>query len=223
MPYRFSSSWGAAARADRPEFQCDLKCEQCPAMTRKGVRCANRTCFGVPLCWRHTRRDLRLRIDQSTIPHAGRGVFAHAGDNVGGGYVFFPGDVIIERYVGEVINRATVDNRYGAGGLAAYGLQLDSSSSEYSDDDDDDDDNDDAYSLYVDAACRRGLASMVNAPRSGKSRDANAQFVTDAADPTKISLVATKRIRHNAEITVHYGNDYDWKALNKHSTRYRRA
>jgi len=49
--------------------------QRCTANTRAGAQCAQRTAVA-HLCWNHLRRDLGLRVRQSTVPSAGKGLFA---------------------------------------------------------------------------------------------------------------------------------------------------
>ena len=49
--------------------------QRCSANTRAGAQCAQRTAIA-HLCWNHLRRDMGLRVQKSTVPGAGRGLFA---------------------------------------------------------------------------------------------------------------------------------------------------
>jgi len=47
---------------------------QCKARTKQGTRCKRRTRKG-DYCWTHMENNLNVRVNSSTIPHAGFGVF----------------------------------------------------------------------------------------------------------------------------------------------------
>ena len=49
--------------------------QRCSASTNAGAQCAQRTAVA-HLCWNHLRRDLGLRVQKSTVPSAGKGLFA---------------------------------------------------------------------------------------------------------------------------------------------------
>jgi len=51
-------------------------CDQCAALTTRGERCKNRTCVVGPYCWLHTKVDKGFIVKASTIPNAGKGLFA---------------------------------------------------------------------------------------------------------------------------------------------------
>ena len=62
MPYRF----------DGGGHTCELETRRC---AHPGG-CARQVTLGLPLCWQHTRLALGLRVAESTIPNAGKGLFA---------------------------------------------------------------------------------------------------------------------------------------------------
>ena len=134
MPYcfRFQPPVPQAA------FRCTLQCSQCTALTARGTQCARRTCIGVSLCWSHLIRDRKLRILPSTLPGAGKGLFAHAPDQE---IVFRRGDRIVD-YGGEVLTVAQLAERYGQWtGPYAFGA---------------------TRTIIQDAACVRSVGSIVN-------------------------------------------------------------
>ena len=49
--------------------------QRCSADNNAGGQCGQRTAVA-HLCWNHLRRDVGLRVQQSTVPGAGRGLFA---------------------------------------------------------------------------------------------------------------------------------------------------
>ena len=59
---------------------------------------------------------------------------------------------------------------------------------------------------HLDAGCKRGLMSLANGSRGMSG--ANARFVDNIRPDKTIAVKATKNIRHNKEIVVHYGKIY---------------
>lgn len=123
-----------------------------------------------------------MRVAESNIPNAGKGLFAHdpsAGENRP---VFRKGDVIV-RYTGENVSSRTINNRYPGDITGAYAIA-------------------DAGEAGVDAACKRGIAALANA---GTQKNANAQYAwIDGA----YYIESTRNIRHGQEILVDYGSNY---------------
>ena len=70
---------------DRPAPRTDgtivMPSQRCTANTNAGRQCGQRTAMG-HVCWAHLRRDFGLRVQKSTIPGAGRGLFAYARDGL---------------------------------------------------------------------------------------------------------------------------------------------
>ena len=57
-------------------FRCRLDCDQCTHIKDNGQQCRNRVCFGIPVCWVHSIQVHGVTIRPSTIPGAGKGLFA---------------------------------------------------------------------------------------------------------------------------------------------------
>src|SRR6478609_1276980 len=51
-------------------------CVRCSAKTKSKKRCTRRTCVTAGKCWQHTAAEDGLRVKPSTIPGAGKGLFA---------------------------------------------------------------------------------------------------------------------------------------------------
>jgi hypothetical protein len=134
------------------------------------------------MCWQHLIKSQHLRIKESTIPGANKGLFVMSRDHGQNEIVFRRGEPIID-YGGERVTHDTLQHRYGDY-TAPYGL---------------------AEGRAVDdGACVRGTGTLANAGR-GNVTNAKFQFLR----PTKkFRIVATKNIRNNSEILVNYGRDY---------------
>ena len=170
-------------------FQCNLNCSQCIANTATGARCKRRVCIGTPYCFSHISPALQLKIAPSTIPQAGKGVFAFNKNKGANAVIFEPRDIICV-YGGEFISKNELDNRYGDY-TAPYGIEVN-------------------HNLMQDGACTRSAGSLFN--HKNRRTDNNAEFYTSTQNPglhpRQIKIRATKRIRNNQEIFIHYGNQY---------------
>ena len=179
-------------------FQCVLNCSQCTGTTVAGTRCKRRVCLATPFCFSHISSALQLKVAPSTIPNAGKGVFAF-NKTKGANEIIFRRNDIICVYGGEFISRAELDERYGDY-TAPYGIEVN-------------------HNLLQDGACTRSIGTLVN--HKNRRADNNAEFYVSTRNPgphpRQIKLRATKPIRNNQEIFVHYGNNY---IMNEENTNY---
>ncbi len=166
-------------------FTCKLLSVQCGGTTKQGRRCKRKVVSSLPLCWNHLESMKNLKIKDSTIPNAGKGLFAFDRKKKANDIIFKPRDLVIE-YTGEIIDDDEIQDRYGDK-TAVYGLKM-------SDD------------CMVDAACERSAGALAN---HKQQRYANAELTTRTINGIiKPFLVAIKRIRNGQEVTVNYGRDY---------------
>ena len=181
-------------------FEANVQCMQCKGKSKNGNRCKRRVCIGTPFCWQHLASEKKLKIKESNIPNAGKGLFAWNPKNPND--VIFkraratrfqntPGQKIIE-YAGELIDEEELNERY-SNQTAPYGIEI----------------NNDRYE---DAALIRGIGAIAN-----HSRRNNARFDVSR---NRIILRATKNIKHNEEILVNYGRNYRFDEDNFHETKY---
>ena len=190
MPKRFRIT-----QSDNTVFTCSMTCATCSQQTRNGQACRKRACHGMPVCWMHARTIYNISAKQSTIPNAGKGLFAHK-PSVGtaaGTPVFNAGDWICP-YGGEAKTAAQLDDRYGVDGEAPYALCN--------------------GPVCTDAACVRGWGSFANHARRPTVRRPNAEFVLRDHN---FWLRALRPIRHDSEIFTDYGQVYGFDAI--HATR----
>lgn len=169
-------------------FHCKLDSEQCEADSKSGRPCRNRVVIGLPYCHVHTKQLLKLKIQDSDIHGAGKGIFAYSGTQAG--RVFSRNQVICD-YEGEVLTLQEVSDRYGDTDetVAPYTIQL-------------------SPHRALDAACRRGIAGVIN-----HSDDPNVKFYRYR---DRIRVKALKNINHGTELKVNYGPDYEIQ--DNHST-----
>ena len=197
----------------RLRFRCNLQCERCEARNAStGQRCSRKVCTGLsePLnfCFQHRQRaqitrkqkqdgenpkyyGLGVKVEASTIAGAGQGVFATQD---------FKKNKKINIYVGENLDQDVLDARYGEGSTASPYAMKGAGDVE-----------------YIDAACRRGLASLINATK-GTNKKANVRFGVDSKN--NVAVYTKRRIKKGDELLISYGSQY-WKNMdrNQHSTK----
>lgn len=179
-------------------FEAMLESERCVAHNLNGQRCSRNVCIGINLCWSHLLKYKHLKIKTSTIPNAGKGLFAEDKSLAPDAVVFSEGDLIAD-YIGERIDRDTLIQRY-AKHTAPYAFYL-------------------KNNVYIDSALERGFASLANAAPT--QRQKNARFVPNMREnPQRIQLKATKSIRNGDEILAGYGTSY--KFDEEYKTKYMR-
>lgn len=180
-------------------FACRLQCGRCEGTKKNGQRCTLTSCIGTPYCWIHLLSEKKLRIKESIIQEANKGLFAMDKQAGANDILFRVGDTIIE-YGGEVVSRDEIDERY-EDFTSPYGL---------------------AEGRYgEDGACRRGVGTIAN---HGGSRRSNARYVLSRGANRKFKLVATKNIRNGSEVLTNYGDDYVLREQNvRHKTSYKKT
>jgi len=165
-----------------PTFACALQSERCHSQTKAGSRCSRKCVIGTPYCWSHLLSNHHLRLLPSTLPDAGKGVFVLNKQRPTGEIIIRNGDVVCP-YGGELINETTLNHRYGDK-TAPYAIQL-------------------SHHRYRDAACARGIGSMIN----HDSRRANVTFAVNQRTKT-VSIKAKRHLRNGEELFASYGRDY---------------
>lgn len=143
-------------------------------------------CLGVPFCSVHNAVKYGVRIKQSTIPNAGKGLFATRD---------VCKDSWICPYVGEVLSMRRFNKRYPGSMTAPYAILLPGPGGG-----------------AVDAACTRGIASLANARFKKDGTVAslalhNCKFSHRSVGDgiPGIWLKATKQIRNGEEMFAYYG------------------
>lgn len=198
MPKKFTFK---GPEGSQISFTCPLQCSACQAMNTKGGQpCKNRTCIGVPYCWMHLLKLHHLRIKQSSVHNAGKGLFAiRRGDvDVQGNRVpiFKKGDTII-KYGGEPVTAQQLQARYG-NFTAPYGLSV-------------------TKNVFENGACVRGVGTLAN--HAVKSlANAKYSYATINRRPAYAVIKALKNIYDGDEILVHYGAEYQLNENTKHHT-----
>jgi len=142
--------------------------------------CPNITSLTLPYCQQHWRELYGVKITNSTIAGAGKGLFATKR--------FKKQDFICD-YYGQHIDEAELVKRYGEA-TAPYAIELDNNK-------------------YVDGALSRGIANYANhKPKKDCNARLERVFDDNFVIPISVRLVAIKTINENDEIFVYYGNTY---------------
>lgn len=202
-PTTYSKRWHFEYGADTDPvdttFECDLKCIQCEAMVGNR-KCSRKTCYTLPYCWQHLKSVAKLRIGRTTLVNPANnrrfdflGLFACDTKKRKGARVFRVNDIITP-YIGEVINKDTLDWRYpGDDEVAPYT-------------------EDTAGDNFVDGACMRGVATLANDARPGSRCSRGQNCATNAllasAPGQYPVLKALVDIGNGQEIFTEYGDAY---------------
>ena len=195
MPYIFEFKIN-----HRIVFRAPLITKRCICDSSTGQRCNNKTVIGSPYCWIHLMNIKHLRIKESNIRNAGKGLFVMDRTAEDNAIIFHRGETIIF-YHGEIINRDELERRY-RNKTAPYGIQI-------------------YQNRFEDAALERGPGSLLNHTTED---NANCEFSISRNNKRNpnlnhlIYLKATKNIRNGQELLVSYGSDY---RFNERGVEYR--
>ena len=188
-------------------FQSPLTTERCICISNNGNRCTKNTVIGAPYCWIHLLYQKHLRIKDSNIHNAGKGLFVIDKRRANNAIIFREGQTII-RYHGEIINENELIRRYGQF-TAPYGIRIREN-----------------QNRYEDGAIERGVGSLIN--HSANERIINCRFgvSTNNKNPELNDLIivkAIKNIRNGQELYVNYGDEYNFNEDEvSYDTKYRR-
>lgn len=162
-------------------YRAKLESLQCTEHTKAGHRCKRRTVIGSPYCSSHLTSIHYLKIKPSTIPGAGKGLFAWNPRDSNSNEVLFSRDELICRYQGELISKTELIERY-EDKTPPYVVGVSANS-------------------FEDGAIRRGIGSLANTLPGHNN-------ATISIYRGHASLKATKAIRHGDEILLSYGRQY---------------
>jgi len=195
MPYKFSYK-EKQADGNEPEecFTCNLQKERCIGLNRNGQRCKRETCIGTNYCFQHLESIKHLKIRPSTIPNAGKGLYAWDLKQPQNAIIFRRGEKIID-YRGErITDDDELEERYGEN-TAPYSCRVNKN-------------------LVIDSACKRGVASMANSSR-GTQLHNNATLRSSNVRGGGAYVQCTTNIRNRQEILVSYANQIQHKILSE--------
>jgi hypothetical protein len=158
------------------------ECANCQATNKTNhLRCKNRTCTTGKFCWIHLQKILKLRVKTSTIPNAGKGLFASTGKNTNG--VVFKKNQIIAPYTGREYTKADFETQFPGDQLKPYALLV-------------------GRNKYVDAFSTQSSVARYANDCKGSRKRCNAKL-TEAGN-----LKAKFNIKEGQEILASYGSDY---------------
>jgi SET domain-containing protein len=168
---------------------------QCVELKADGSRCKNKICIGCPFCYVHLLYNRHLRIKQSTLPRAGKGLFA-LNPKLPADAVIFQREQTVVSYFGEILDIDEKEQRYETK-TAPYSVG-------YSNDE------------VVDSALVRGVASNANTNVGNQ----NTYISIDRHNHT-VNIKASKPIKNGQEIFIPYGKNYKLNERGvQHSTKY---
>jgi hypothetical protein len=163
-------------------FRKRLYSGRCQGITKTGQRCKRNCIIGFEYCPIHLQTVEHLKIKDSNLPNAGKGLFVS--DNTKGPHeVVFRKNDTIAPYNGEVITQHVLNERYGIH-TAPYAVRI-------------------TNNAVIDSAAKRGVGSLANTyPGHNNS---NLKTVRLSHTNPSAKLAATKPIRNNQEIYLSYG------------------
>ena len=168
---------------DETQFEGQLLTSRCSANTKTGTRCKRNCIIGYEMCYSHLASEQNLKIKDSTIPQAEKGLFAFD-RRKGPNETIFKKDQTITKYNGETITQVEKQNRYG-NKTAPYAVQV--------------------GRRIIDSALERGVGSLANT----RPAHNNATFsVSTRNNIPSAKIKATKPIKNNQEIFLSYGPAY---------------
>jgi len=168
-------------------FHHFLLCEQCVGTVKNGNRCKRKVAIGLDLCFNHLESVKHLKIKKSTIPNAGKGLFA-VDKSAEPNAIIFKKDQLIADYSGETINTEELEKRYGEH-TAPYAMQV-------------------QKDFYTDGATQRGYGTIANHTNNANAKNCKFRF-NCRVNPHRVQLVAVKNIRNGNEILTSYGRSYN--------------
>lgn len=201
MPvFRFRIPHPGTDRKKDHVFECQVESLQCTEHTKAGAQCRRRTVIGSPYCATHLKFNHHLTIKPSTIPGAGKGLFA-----INPLKTAKPNEIIFRQheriviYHGERITEEELLERY-RDKTGPYAVVVSNADVKEKDRE------------YEDGACTRCIGSIANT----KTRydQCNARLGKYQGEAR---LMAVKNIRNGQEIFCWYGEEYN---LNEPGVQY---
>ena len=168
-------------------FNGQLESRRCDFTKPNGQRCKRQCIIGLPCCHSHLPVKYHIQVTTSLIPHAGKGLFVIDRMKDANAVIFRKGATICP-YDGELIDRATLEHRYGPDELgltAPYAVAVN-------------------HRRYEDAALQRGVGALLN---HKPEHQCNCRL----GNPNRSNhtpIKAIKDIRNGEELYCDYGDAY---------------
>lgn len=165
-------------------------CVRCQADKANHTRCTRMTCKYGFQCWQHSIKNLGLKVQKSTIPNAGQGLFT---------VKQFEGKKNIIEYKGEKLTNKQIDQRYPGDTVAPYAVRVNRK-----------------YHIDAIKSPTSSIARYANDARKNKTRRRNnAKLVThkvgkgSTSARDKVFIKAkSETIPPNTEVLVNYRDEY---------------
>lgn len=193
MPSKFKFEINNADSDEEPQFETTheaiLTSSRCTGHNKNGQQCKRKMIIGFEYCPAHLASEKHLKVKQSTIPNAGKGLFAFDATKGANDIIFRANDKITD-YNGVVKTHEQIDQQYGDY-TAPYAIRLDREHA-------------------VDAGDKRGVGSLVNHKSYSRT---NCKLALKRQNGRIIGcqVIATKVIRNGQELFAFYGNDYKFE------------
>ena len=177
-------------------FDCFLTAYICSATNKNGTHCKKTTTIGTPYCYTHLLHLMHLKVKQSTIPNAGKGVFA-TDPKWPANAIIFKKNALIAPYGGEKLSSDEMVNRYDDL-TAPYGMFVNKTKN-----------------IHRDAACERGIGSLINHKPGNR---ANVYYAPNYTNNT-VNIKAARDIRNGHELFADYREDYNFNENTTYTTK----
>jgi hypothetical protein len=162
--------------------------DRCHAQTKAGTRCKRNTIKYARFCWMHAKSEQGVKIDDSTIPNAGHGLFATR---------TLPANTKIQYgRPQDIVPGNTINQRYGANGLGQYVAC------------------NHAGTLCADArSTQSGLGRWIDDPRNANRNNTRISVGIMQGRPYA-NAVLTKQVPAGRELFAPYGRKF-WRTYNR--------
>lgn len=175
-----------------------LNAQRCLGHSKNGQRCKRKCIIGFEYCPTHLESIKKLKIKNSTIPNAGKGLFV-SDKTKGSNEIVFKTNDKIAIYNGVIKTSEQLQEQYGDY-TAPYGMKIAGTNNS------------------IDAGDKRGIASLVNHKPFSQS---NSRFkeIRQNHRAVGVEIVAKKNIKNGSELFASYGDAYNFNEPTRYSTK----
>lgn len=166
-----------------------MESNRCTYVKPNHQQCKRQVVIGAPYCFQHRKMKEHVEVKDSTIPQAGKGLFATDGTDNPHHRVFAAHQTILD-YDGLFTTKQAIDAKYGDH-TAPYAIEV-------------------TKERVEDASKRRGEGSLINQANTGHSNNVE-MFVSPGTKdkPYRHTRIrTTKQIFNRDELFLDYGRDY---------------
>ena len=181
--------WFHYRSPDGHNFDEQLESNRCAYTKLNHQQCRRQVVIGAPYCFQHRKMKEHVEVKNSSIPNAGKGLFASDGTNDPHHRVFAAHQTILD-YDGLFTTRQALDTKYGIY-TAPYAVEL-------------------TNERVEDASKRRGEGSLINQADAGHVN--NVEMIVSPGTREKpyrhTRIRTTRQIFNRDELFLNYGRDY---------------